>query len=45
MNCFIKEDSIMFNLSQNKDEKALRLIDKLYDKTQDRQLILSTLKR
>lgn len=35
----------MFNLSQNKDEAAMRLIDKLYDKSEDRQTILYTLKK
>ena len=45
MTCFIKEDSIMFNLSQNKEAEAMRLIDKLYDKSEDRQEILYTLKK
>ena len=28
---FIKEDSIMFNLSKGDEESALRLVNKLYD--------------
>ena len=41
---FIKKDSIMFNLSQDNDNEALYLIDKIYDKSEDRQFILSALK-
>jgi len=41
---FIKEDSIMFNLSQDKDQEALVLIDKIYHKDEDRQWILAALK-
>jgi len=41
---FIREDSIMFNLSKEDDEAALRLIDKVYHKDEDRQEILQTLK-
>ena len=37
---FIKDDSIMFNLSKDDDESALRLIDKIYDKSEDRNEIL-----
>jgi hypothetical protein len=35
----------MFNLSQNNEAAAMRLIDKLYDKSEDRQTILHTLKK
>lgn len=31
-NLFIKEDSIMFNLSKGNDEGARNLIKKIYDK-------------
>jgi hypothetical protein len=41
---FIKEDSIMFNLSKDDDESALRLIDKVYHKDEDRNEILQALK-
>lgn len=41
---FIKEDSIMFNLSKDDEESALRLIDKLYHKDEDRNEILEALK-
>ena len=41
---FIKEDSIMFNLSQDNDSKALVLIDKIYHKSEDRNVILEALK-
>ena len=37
---FIKEDSIMHNIRINKDKKALNLIDKVYDKSEDRNIIL-----
>ena len=40
---FIKEDSIMFNLSIDNDESALNLIRKVYE-TKDEKAILSTLK-
>ena len=33
---FINEDPIMFNVSQGKDAQALILIDKIYDKTENR---------
>lgn len=42
---FIKEDSIMFNLSKEDDEGALRLIDKVYHPSEDRNEILATLKK
>lgn len=42
---FIGDDSIMFNLSKDDDAAALRLIDKVYDKSEDRDEILQTLKR
>ena len=42
---FIKDDSIMFNLSKDDDESALRLIDKIYDQSEDRKEILQTLKQ
>ena len=41
---FIREDSIMFNLSKEDDEGAMRLIDKVYHKDEDREEILKTLK-
>ena len=41
---FIKEDSIMFNLSKDDDESAMRLIDKVYHKDEDRDEILQALK-
>lgn len=41
---FIKEDSIMFNLSQDNDQEALVLIDKIYHQDEDRQWILAALK-
>jgi len=34
--CFIKEDSIMFNLSEGKEVEALVLIDKVYNASEDR---------
>ena len=45
MFAFIKDDSIMFNLSQDDEQGALRLIDKVYDKSENRDEILKTLKR
>ena len=42
---FIKEDSIMFNISAGEDEKALNLIRKVYDKDEDHKHILSHLKK
>ena len=43
--CCIKTDSIMFNLSQGDEQKALELIDRVYDtKSEDRQEILNSLK-
>lgn len=41
---FIKEDSIMFNLSAENEEEALILIDKVYHAEEDRQEILAALK-
>lgn len=41
---FIKEDSIMFNLSKDDEEGAKRLIDKVYHKDEDRDEILQALK-
>ena len=41
---FIQEDSIMFNLSQDNDQKAIILIDRIYSKCENRDLILQTLK-
>ena len=41
---FIREDSIMFNLSKDDEEGAKRLIDKVYHKAEDRDEILKTLK-
>ena len=38
---FIKEDSIMFNISKGEDEKALNLIRKVYGKDEDHRHILS----
>lgn len=43
--CFIREDSIMFNLSQGRDERAMVLIEKLYHPEEDRQRILRILKK
>lgn len=37
---FIKEDSIMFSLSKDDDESAMRLIVKVYHKDEDRDEIL-----
>ena len=34
-NFFIKEDSIMFNLSEGNDESALNLIKKVYSPDED----------
>lgn len=46
---FIKEDSIMFNLSRGEDVAALRLIEKVYDvgssSDQDAKEILAYLKQ
>ena len=33
---FIKTDSIMFCISKNDDEQALKLIDKVYDPIENR---------
>lgn len=41
---FINEDSIMFNLSEENEEQALILIDKVYHAQEDRQEILAALK-
>jgi MFS family permease len=41
---FIKEDSIMFNLSEDNEAEALILIDKVYHAQEDRQEILAALK-
>jgi hypothetical protein len=41
---FIKEDSIMFNLSEDNESGALILIDKIYHADEDRQEILAALK-
>ena len=41
---FIREDSIMFNLGQGNDEGAKNIIKKIYDKSEDSQLILDQLK-
>ena len=37
---FIKEDSVMFNLGNGNDEGAKKIITKIYDKSEDSQLIL-----
>ena len=34
-NVFIQEDSIMYNLSENKDDNALKLIKKVYSSEED----------
>lgn len=44
MTFFIQEDSIMFNLSKDDDESAMRLIEKVYHPSENRQEILKTLK-
>ena len=36
----INEDSVMFNLSIDKDEDAMKLIKKIYHKDEDYNLIL-----
>jgi len=41
---FIGDDSIMFNLSQDEDEAALRLIKKVYHPDEDSEAILFNLK-
>ena len=41
---FIKTDPIMFNISHDRDDEALELIDRVYDKTEDRHVILDKLK-
>lgn len=41
---FIKTDSIMFNLSVKDEEEALKLIDRVYHKSEDRMEILRVLK-
>ena len=41
---FIKEDSIMYNLSLDRDDEALALIDKIYQKSESRKDILQNLK-
>ncbi len=35
----------MYNISQGRDQLALNLIDKVYDKSEDRNEILDTLKK
>jgi len=42
---FIKEDSIMYNISKEKYPEALNLIDKVYDPSEDRNEILEELKK
>jgi hypothetical protein len=34
---FINQDPIMFSLSQDKDEDALEVIDKIYHPSEDRK--------
>ena len=41
---FIREDSLMFNVVNHKDDEALKLIKKVYAKSEDPDLILSALK-
>jgi hypothetical protein len=41
---FVKEDSIMFNLSEGKEAEALVLIKKVYSSEEDPHEILETLK-
>ena len=41
---FIQEDSIMFNLSENRDDDAIKLIKKVYSSEEDPQEILFNLK-
>ncbi len=41
---FIKTDSIMFNLSHDRDEEAFELIEKVYHESEDRRAILQALK-
>lgn len=41
---FIKSEPIMFSLRSNNEEEALVLIDKVYDQSEDRQVILEKLK-
>lgn len=41
---FIREDSIMFSLTKGHDASAKRLIQKIYSKDEDTQLILDSLK-
>lgn len=41
---FIQDDSIMFNLSKDDDESAMRLIEKVYHHSENRKEILKTLK-
>lgn len=41
---FIQEDSIMFNLSENRDDDAIKLIKKVYSPEEDPQEILFNLK-
>ena len=41
---FIKREPIMFSVSRDEDEEALKLIDRVYDKSEDRQIILEKLK-
>jgi len=37
---FIKTDSIMFNLSHDRDDEAFELIEKVYHSSEDKQAIL-----
>ena len=42
---FVQEDSIMYNLSHDRDEEAMVMIDKIYDESENREEILSNLKK
>jgi uncharacterized BrkB/YihY/UPF0761 family membrane protein len=39
---FIQEDSIMFNISHNRDEQALKLINKVYDTEIEADFVILT---
>ena len=41
---FINDDSIMYNLSLDREEEALRLIKKIYHPSENHEEILKTLK-